>query len=363
MPCSPLLNSPAHKIVAMILNAYAVLDLFFAAVRVLLSLFVIYQAGHCLKKAGQGRSPEDDRALENRSYLLFLLAVVLVVLNLTSWPILYLLLQSYVPEWPGAMCIYGITQIGAGSTGVSRFLPGLLKFLQAAKPLLVFLSGAWFLLYLVNRQTQTSPLRGRLLLALLILGLVGAGDAVAEGAYVLIPKKEENAPTGCCMEVFDSAERASRFLPHALFGEDYRAALFGIYYLTNLGMALGLLCYTRGGRDGVRVSALVLFLIGALISIPVNVAFVIEVLAPAVSPLPFHYCPYDLLSDAPESLVGIGLAVLGCFSVGWAGLTWWLGQCRETESFLPLVIKNTLKLAWVGYAGSVMVLSMELALS
>ena len=58
-----------------------------------------------------------------------------VGLGLASWPLLYLLLQSYVPEWPDVMCIYGVTRVGAGSVGASRFLPGLVTALQVLKPL------------------------------------------------------------------------------------------------------------------------------------------------------------------------------------------------------------------------------------
>src|SRR5256885_11838408 len=142
----------------MILNAYAILNVFLALVRLLSGLRVI---GLVIRAWLMGRkplAPESRKELEDRGSLLFLMAFLLLGLDLVSWPLLYLLLQSYVTEWPGVMCIYGVTQIGTGSTGVSRFLPGLLKFLQLTKPALVFCSGAWFTLYLINRRTQTAPL-------------------------------------------------------------------------------------------------------------------------------------------------------------------------------------------------------------
>jgi hypothetical protein len=144
----------------------------------------------------------------------------LLGLNVVSWPILYLLLQSYVAEWPDVMCIYGVTRIGAGSIGVSRFLPPLVDAPQATKPALVFLSGAWFVLYLLNRRARTVPLTGRVLLVLLAAGLLAAADAAAEVAYLTIPKKEEFLSAGCCTEVFDGPSRASRFLPGILVGGD-----------------------------------------------------------------------------------------------------------------------------------------------
>src|SRR5205823_3152370 len=103
-----------------------------------------------------------------------------------------------VPEWPGVMCIYGVTRVGAGSAGISRFLPGLIATLQALKPLLVFGSGAWFVLYLLNRRTRTGPLLGRVFLALVACGVLTVADAGVELAYLFIPKKEEVLATGCC---------------------------------------------------------------------------------------------------------------------------------------------------------------------
>src|SRR5262249_49616077 len=147
-------------------------------------------------------------------------------LNLLSWPLFYLLLQSYVPEWEGVMCIYGVTRIGAGSVGPARFLPPLVTALQAVKPALVFLSGAWFVLYLINRGTRTAPLTGRVHLLVLAAGLLGVADAAAEGAYLVIPKKEVFLSTGCCTA---APEESSRFLPAAWFQES-DSGLWTAYY-------------------------------------------------------------------------------------------------------------------------------------
>src|SRR5258707_1155521 len=122
----------------MILNSYAVLDFFTCLLRLSFGLAILGLGTAAWRKCGPALAPEGRKALEDRCYLLFLLALVLLGLNLASWPLLYLLLQSYVPEWPGVMCIYGVTQIGTGSIGASRFLPGLIEVLQVSKPALVF---------------------------------------------------------------------------------------------------------------------------------------------------------------------------------------------------------------------------------
>ncbi len=164
-----------------------------------------------LHVAGQS----DATTLENRFYLLFLLSFLLLGLSLVAWPLLYLLLQSYVPQWPGVMCIYGVTQIGAGSQGASRWLPGLVATLQWLKPAAVFLSGAWLVLYRINRQTRTSPLLPRIILVQIVLGAVVLADTTVEAAYLAIPKKEEFLSNGCCTAVFDGSTRGLARAPGA----------------------------------------------------------------------------------------------------------------------------------------------------
>src|SRR6266567_550145 len=199
----------------MILNAYAVLDAFVALLRLPLGLLVVGLGAGAWRRyrrlprvLANAATPGEREALEDRNYLLSLLALLLVGLNLASWPLLYLLLQSYVPEWPGLMCIYGVTRVGAGSEGASRFLPGLLAALQGLKPLVVFGSGAWLVLYLLNRRTRTAPLLGRVFLALVACGALTAADAAAELAYLGIPKKEESLSTGCCTGAFAESSGA-----------------------------------------------------------------------------------------------------------------------------------------------------------
>ena len=64
-------------------------------------------------------------AEEVRRPLLALVAATLVVVALVSFPLHYLLLESWVPRWPGLVCVEGVRRIGTGTVGPSRWLPGL----------------------------------------------------------------------------------------------------------------------------------------------------------------------------------------------------------------------------------------------
>jgi hypothetical protein len=348
----------------MILNAYAVLDGFLCLLRFGLGLLVIWLGFLAYRVwSRHACAPEERTALENRSYLLFQLAGLLLVLNVVSWPILYLLLQSYVPEWPGVMCVYGVTQIGCDSVGVSRFLPPLLKTLQATKPALVFASGAWFVLYLVNRRTRTAPLTGRVLLALLASGLLAAGDAAVEVAYLVIPKKEEVRSAGCCTEAFDGEYRIGRYHPGNLAGDDDAHWLYIAYYAVNVGMvaALGLCGWRRHRRVANGWLAFLLF--GAVVSVAVSAVFLVEAAAPRLLHLPYHHCPYDLIPKAPDSLAAIALFLGGSFSVGWACVAGWFGNDPETRRIMPRTVRRLLLLGLLGYLGSMAMMTLELALA
>ncbi|HEY7308756.1 MAG TPA: hypothetical protein VH643_05255 [Gemmataceae bacterium] len=301
--------------------------------------------------------------MEDRSHLLLLLAAVLLWLNVVSWPVFYLLLQSYVPQWPGVMCIYGVTRIGTGSLGTARFLPPLVTSLQALKPILVFLSGAWFVLHLLNRRTRTAPLTGRVLLVLLASGFVAVADAAAEGAYLVIPKKEVFLSAGCCTDVFNEESRADRFVPKGLVGEERTPRLYAVYYAVNLGMVLALAVGVRLFRRRLALGWLAPLALMVAITAAVNAVFLIEAAAPRLIHMPDHHCLYDLVPRAPESLAAVALFVLGAFAVGWACVAGWLGNGPESRAFLAGTIPRLLYLGLLGCLGSLVILSVELALT
>jgi hypothetical protein len=344
----------------MILNSYAILLAFVAALRLLLGVLVVGVGLGALASA-RPVTPEGRTEAEDRSYLVFLLAVLLVGLNVVSWPLLYLLLQSYVVEWPGVMCIYGVTQVGKGSLGASRFLPDLLAGLQLTKPALVFASGAWFVLYLLNRRTRSAPLLARLFVALLPLGALASIEAAAELAYVGIPKKEEMPPGGCCVAGPEEGD-AARLAPPVWVGEAARPWLIAGYYASTLALVLALFFYSRPGAAPGPL-ALPLLLLGGLVALGAGGLFLVEVAAPALLQLPDHHCVYDLIPQVPESIVAVTLGLGGGFFLGWACVARWFGRSPETEPLLPGAVRILLRLSLTGYLASLVMLTVELALT
>lgn len=340
----------------MILNAYAVLAAALSLLQLLTGGLVVALAAGALGQARRLTGLERTAWLEDRGYLVMLLAMLLVAINFASWPLLYLLLQSYVPEWDGVMCIYGVTRVGAGSQGPAGYLPALLGLLQLTKPALVFLSGAWLALYRVNRRTSFSPLFGRVMLALAALGALAAADAAAELAYLAIPKKDDAHSVGCCTEPSGADDR---FAPRARLSEAQRPWLAGAFYAGNAAMAAGAWLAQR--RPVVAVLAPLAA--GALLTLSINLLFLSEIAAPTILRQPFHHCPYDLAPRAPEALVPVAMLVLAAFDVGWALVTVAAGRAAETEYFLGDEARVALRPAVFFHLAGAAMLSLGMALA
>ena len=100
----------------MIVNAFSVLDAFLVLLRLLVG--AVAAGPGCRRAVAWWRSTaRTAQEVEDRYYLLFSLATLLWCLSVLSWPVFYLMLQSYVDVWPGVMCVYGVTRIGTGSVG------------------------------------------------------------------------------------------------------------------------------------------------------------------------------------------------------------------------------------------------------
>ena len=188
-------------------------------------------------------------------------------------------------------------------------------------------------------------------------------DAVVEGAYLAIPKAEIRLAGGCCTESLDSIEQAAKFTPRIRVSDAQRPYLTTAYFALNVAMILGLfVSVVVTPRQGLRRWRWLLAA-GGLLSIPVSLLFLIEVAAPAILGLPFHHCPYDLIPSAPESVVAVALFLLGCFSVGWAMVAARFGDSPQSRAFLPEFTSRLLFIALFGYAGSLLLISLELFLA
>ena len=85
--------------------------------------------------------------MEDRSYLVLLIMVIVLLIRLINWPFFYATLQSFISDIEGAMCIFGVTQVK----------PGLNLFLEVLKPINFFSDLEDGSSSTLSRSTKTSP--------------------------------------------------------------------------------------------------------------------------------------------------------------------------------------------------------------
>lgn len=294
----------------MILHAASLLALFVGLVELALGVAVVVAAGRALR-----RRARDAAGVDAGLPLVGHLATVLTVVAVAGWPLLYLLLDAYVPQWRGVVCIQGVTRVGEGSVGPAGALPTLVAWLQATKPALVLAVGAWAVVRAANRATPTGALAGRELVALATAGVVAVADAALTGAYVLIPKREQFLENGCCAV----PARGATTLVDGEFTTRTAAAFDGrVLTLAWAAVTLALVLATTWALRRPRWTWGAL--LAAAVEVPVGLVFLREVAAPRFLGLPGHRCAYCVLSSSVAGVAFLALAAAGVACVAWAAV-------------------------------------------
>ena len=154
------------------------------------------------------------------------------------------MLDSFVPEIPGAMCIYGVT----------RVMPAATALIQAATPAVIFILGAWLLLERMRRQSGLPARRSRGMLALaLAAGLV----AFAHGAEVYyVCNMTSLHEVSCCSGRGERGgvqlQAPAYYLPWEFASPACRVLLNTLFFAGVPSLALWLLAQSRRGPDADR---------------------------------------------------------------------------------------------------------------
>ncbi|MHC4849965.1 MAG: hypothetical protein ACYTEG_16145, partial [Planctomycetota bacterium] len=234
-------------------------------------------------------------------YLRFVLGATLFGVALAAWPLFYLVLQSYVGQWPGVMCIDGVTRVGTGSANSAAHLPGLVSFLEISKPTLIFVAGVWVVFHTLLRSRVDPRIRLGSTVSLLALGLLGVVDGAAEGAYLFIPKTERALATGCCT-VGSQLESFAPLAPVDRAGGV--PPLAGLFFGLSLAVIVSVsVCLQRMHLARTPGRWLAVALVGAVALVPIGAIYLRTVAAPLFLRLPYHECAYCLVGSAPESLL------------------------------------------------------------
>ncbi len=90
----------------MILNSFALIALFIDTISLLLTAGSVFSALYFFRQLKRCEAPDEKARMEGRIHLSLLLLLTAFLLRIISWPLFYILLQSYVPFVTGAMCIF-----------------------------------------------------------------------------------------------------------------------------------------------------------------------------------------------------------------------------------------------------------------
>ncbi len=336
----------------MILNALSITMIFLGALSALLAIWGGISSLLLYRRWGRPSTPEEKTSLEDRSYLILLIMVIVLLIRLINWPLFYVTLQSFISDIEGAMCIFGVTQVK----------PSLTRFLEFLKPVIFFLIGGWFILHVLDRATKTAPLMKRKLLLLSILSLLVLIDSI--GDILLMIGIAPESLVSCCTTVTDILNRPTRTTPESIFGPQYAQSLKTLYLITHLlliGLVGLVLKFKKlGNTFSLRRRILGFLFLFALLNSTLFVLSQIEVFSPAMMRLPFHHCLYCLWQYVPDSIPLFAFFSLGTFSVGWGFTTELFGKHGETADLLPIYLRKIYWFAFFFLSASLVMLIIHL---
>ena len=313
----------------MILNPFALTALFVGTISLALTAASVFSALYFFRQWKRCEGADEKARMEIRIHLSLLLLLTAFLLRLASWPLFYILLQSYIPIVTGAMCIFGVT----------RVMPAFVAFLQILKPLAFFLVGGWLIFYSLDLSLKTHFPARKGIRFLTIASAVTAIDCAAELLFVFL-FTPPGVAVSCCTALADLVIPATPLLPRALFSSQYHQTLVAAYHGSHLALLglLGALIWRKGAKRPLLTLLAFLGLINGAISYG---AFK-EYLGPRLMHLPDHHCLYCLLQYRPVSIAILGLLILGSFLAMWPRLLWHFASDDAREK-LSLLIPGLLK--------------------
>jgi len=339
----------------MIVNIYTLIMLFVAIFSLSLGGFLFLLTIRTLLIFKTTVPLEAKTKFEQKGYLVFLLACVILSIRMIVWPWFYFMLQSFVSEVPGAMCMFGVTQI----------MPSTVTFLQIIKPIAFFIMGGWLLCYYVDKSTPTAPLARKNLFFLLIVCGVLLTDSITDAYYVI--RMKPLMAVSCCATFFDVPLRPSAMIPQAIFGRNFQKSLFIIFYLSNIILII-LLFMSSSKRDVLRLKyrRILLYSQGAIgiINIPVVLYAYIENFAPRLMQLPYHHCIYCFMGRGivPDAPIMLGLFVIGTFAIGWMGILRIICRDKETQLLTERLVLKVNNLSAFCFLASLIMVTVHLIL-
>ncbi len=294
----------------MIINKFIITYLLLSFVSLVLSLGAVVTGVRTRKIWGAVRLGNDQDELEKNVYLIISLVGLGFLIRLILVPLWFFTLQSMIPSVPGAMCLFGVHQIGSPlawiATGFKIFLP--------------FAYGFWLVLNHLDRKIISQPFMKAKLIALFPLGLIMLTDALLDLNFLFtVPPRQ----VSCCTSFFDLPTDA---IPQIFTHSSW--VWVRTWYLLTLviGGEAGLLVFLKKkGLTGRVATLLESRIFTTLVLFPIAVAGIIifflalhTKISPLFLHLPFHHCIFCLWQGVWDAPLFTVLILFGF----WAYLTY-----------------------------------------
>ncbi len=296
----------------MILNFNTAVFLGQAVLSLLLVLACFGVLTAIFRHAGSRQTPSGPGRKQPMNFLLLLSSMLacLLAIRLLSWLGYFWLLESYVPHIPGAMCPFGVAAATPEESGK----------LQWSRLAVLVVGGGWASFYAVHWVSRRQALGNIVAGVAVPLLLLIAFDCVADVRFTAA--KREGVAVSCCTTV-----RETPFLPSSLPAVEssdiaqLQPNLASLFILGGIlaGLGWALPNWLRSWAAP-RAEPLILLALAALGLYFLQVAHgaLTEVLSPRLLGLPFHRCPFELVTRTPDFALIALLALVGGIAPLWA---------------------------------------------
>ncbi|MBM3801290.1 MAG: hypothetical protein FJW26_03150 [Acidimicrobiia bacterium] len=382
----------------MITSSYSVAFLLQAVLSGVVSLAGLAGTIALLLASRTSRSAVEQTQGEERVLLLSSTLIGLLAIRLASWFGFYGLLESYVPQIPGAMCPFGV----ADATPDESFV------LQASRMSVFVVGGCWLSSHALHQRSPRRAARQNVVRLAVPLFVLLLFDAASDLRFLLA--RREGVHVSCCSTV-----RETGFGPASLrrtpggSGQSEGAGTAALFGLGGLFAALCGLLQTRWiaetfnsisrGSGGVSVALKTRLLtsqrgkgaggkgefydvvqvppirmlsqvpwLGLWLAAALGLGFLVvaysvytEHLSTRLLGLPYHRCPYELLTRTPDFLIIAFLVLLGAVAPLWALSVSWIS--RELTDVVHTVKHGLLRLSTSGTVIALLMIATHLVMA
>jgi len=264
--------------------------------------------------------PEEKYELEKNFYLVFAAVCIALSIRLSIVPLYFWTMQAFVPMIPGAMCLWGVfsalPELTWPALGLKFFLPTLYA--------------SWLILAFVNAKCKRNQLVGNLAGLFIFITPFLLVDSILDLAIFV---RLTPIQVSCCSSAIDVGPRPIPSVIGTISGQSFLVLLFT---LSSILFIITAFLSSKKQKFEWIARSLAVFLV------PLTLLTMTEVLTPWILHLPFHYCPFCLLSNSQTSILFVFLYWIAISASWWTLITRKIGRVDKEASSIENHLRTNL---------------------